>query len=104
MSAFRYGDFPSVDEIIEKMRDAGDWYRRKRKYVLPSLWRYTTPANPKLVEAWMRETFPLPWANYGSPHDMKRLAEAVIAELRYHDHGLPALPDEVVALIDGGAL
>jgi hypothetical protein len=102
MSAFRYGVYPSVGEIIEKMRVGGGWYLRKRKWVLPALWRYTTPATPQIVEAWIRETFPLvPWANYDKPRDMKRLAEAVISHLRYHDCGIPTLTDAVLELIRG---
>jgi hypothetical protein len=90
----------TVDEIIDAMREEGGWYLRKRKRVLPALWRHQAPATASLFEAWIRERFPqVATASTLGFYGMRRLAEAVIAELRYHDHGLPTLDDAAVGLI-----
>ena len=93
----------TVDDIIDAMRRAGGWYLRKRKRVLPALWRTAerntvAPATPAEVVRFMRATFPA-----GSRSLEQRAAtligEAIIADLRYHDHGLPTLDDAALELV-----
>lgn len=93
----------TVFEIIDAMRKAGGWYLRKRKRVKPALWctserTAVAPAVPADVVQFMRSTFPA-----GSRSLEQRAAtligEAVIAELRYHDHGLPTLDDAALELV-----
>ena len=95
-------DFPRVDKVIEAMRAEGCWVLRKRRGVRPALWRTAehgtcAPALPQDVEQWMLATFPQ-WASTEKTYVLK-VAEATLAELRYHDHGLPTLTDADVRLI-----
>lgn len=96
------GEVPSVNEVIETMRASGGWYLRKRRRVLPALWRdgergTYAAARPKDVEQWLLAKF----ARCASmeKRDVLRLAEAIIAELRYHDHGIPTIDDATIELI-----
>jgi hypothetical protein len=100
MNAPTVADALTVDEIIDAMQEVGGWYLRKRKRALVTLWRHKSPATARLVEAWVQERFPLiATANILGVSGMRRLAEAAICELRYHDHGLQTLTDETASLI-----
>jgi hypothetical protein len=98
----------TTDEIIDAVRVAGGWYLRKRKWLKPALWRNAArnrvaPATPADVVRFMRATFLDRGSDYRglNERDAVRYAEAVIAELRYHDHGLPTIDDAVLGLITG---
>ncbi len=89
-------------EIIDAMREAGGWYLRKRKRAKPALWctserTAVAPAVPADVVHFMCATFQdCAGIDYRSA---KLIGEAVIAELRYHDHRLPVIDDATVGLI-----
>ncbi len=94
-------EFPTTYEVIAKMRVTGGWFLRKRRRTLPALWCWTArrtlaPATPARVSGWLRETYPC----FKSDDPYTRLlAEAVIAELRYNEYGLPVLTDDSVGLV-----
>lgn len=96
---------PKIKSALEAMREAGGWYLRKRKRVLPALWKRSAkrgvfaPATAKDVEEWLIVAFPEGYAGY-TPRDIRRAADAVIAELRHHDHGLPVLDDASLELVE----
>lgn len=92
---------PTTSDVLTAMHEVGGWYIRKRKYVLPALWRSKgdtfVPASPEIVEEWLRATYP--WYATATKRDRRTGAEAVIAEARYHDYGFPVLQDDTLEFV-----
>lgn len=93
----------TIDGIIAAMRTGAGWYLRKRRGVLPALWRpsergVVAPAVPADVVRFIRTTFPNCRLN---DRDVTLYAKTVISELRHIEFGMPTIDDAVLELITG---
>ena len=93
---------PTVKELIAAMDEHGGWYIRKRRGLRPALWKSTkrgfAPATWLDVVEFVWEWYAPEFASY-TRRELRMVAEAIVAELRHHDHGLPVLTDSTLELV-----